>query len=180
MGETAANQRISALHADDAALEGALADLDARLTAWLMAMRGGQTALFEGVSRVSSAARVPLGTGRVAPPGNGHEPRSTTGRGSRLCVGDLPAASGPRRGCPPAEAPATGDREPPTSSDDEALLASLDAETARVVRVRRRLANNGRGVRELLDEMRSKDASGSEARSARTRWWRRGNERTDG
>jgi len=84
----------------------------------------------------------------------------------------------PIRGVPKPERPKPADGAEAggsaSSEEDEALLAELDEETARLIRVKRRLCNNERSVRELLDELQGERESG-EPRSQqqqRNRWWR--------
>lgn len=58
----------------------------------------------------------------------------------------------------PEPPPAPAEPEPPpskavsTAEEDEALLQSLDPATAKAIRIKRRLCNNTKSVRELLDE----------------------------
>jgi hypothetical protein len=61
------------------------------------------------------------------------------------------------------------------ASNDEALLSSLDTETANAIRVRRRLSKDKRDVRELLEELRAARQRGAndDPQQPRKRWWRR-------
>ena len=88
----------------------------------------------------------------------------------------------PIRGVPKPERrkPADGTEASGSASleEDEALLAELDEETARQIRVKRRLCNNERSVRELLDELQGEHEPGeTRSQQQRNRWWRRPNER---
>lgn len=71
----------------------------------------------------------------------------------------------------PEEAPAPA----PISSQEEedALLASLDTETATLIRVKRRLSSTPRSVRELLDEVRAEQSRAEGEKKETSRWWRR-------
>lgn len=57
--------------------------------------------------------------------------------------------------------------------DEHALLASLDADTANAIRVKRRLGADKRNVRELLEEVRATQARVQEVSSQRKGFWRR-------
>ncbi|MEP0841635.1 MAG: hypothetical protein HRF43_02860, partial [Phycisphaerae bacterium] len=62
---------------------------------------------------------------------------------------------------------------PAADADDEALLASLDHETAKAIRVMRRVSFEKKSVRQLLEEYQaSKTASASEPK--KKAWWSRG------
>jgi hypothetical protein len=73
----------------------------------------------------------------------------------------------PQQDPPPAE-------EQPEEEDEEALLASVDEETARAVRIMRRLAQDGRSVRELIEECKVMPPSPSLSRPEKRSWWSRG------
>ncbi|HPZ98269.1 MAG TPA: hypothetical protein PLT93_09035, partial [Phycisphaerae bacterium] len=60
-------------------------------------------------------------------------------------------------------------------AEDEALLASLDEETAKAIRVMRRLCMNTKSVKELLAEYEAKkESQAAAAASAKRSWFRRG------
>jgi hypothetical protein len=66
--------------------------------------------------------------------------------------------------------PAAKDRE-----EDDALLASLDEETAEAIRVMRRLSPVKKRVSELLEEYRATQlAQQSAPKSKKKSWWTRG------
>jgi hypothetical protein len=59
---------------------------------------------------------------------------------------------------------------------EDALLQTLDRETARAIRIKRRLCHGSRSVQELLDEYRAAQAQPQAEPSlptARRGWWRR-------
>ncbi len=60
----------------------------------------------------------------------------------------------------------------PAMDEDEALLATLDPETARALRVMRRLSDNQRTVRDLLSEMDANKARPKPPETKRKSWWR--------
>jgi hypothetical protein len=94
--------------------------------------------------------------------------------------GGMFQTSVPIRGVPKPERPKPADASesgaPAFSKEDEELLAELDEETARLIRVRRRLCNNERSVRELLDELQGEREPDETRQQQRNRWWRRPNE----
>ncbi|MFQ5806116.1 MAG: hypothetical protein ACE5I3_06675 [Phycisphaerae bacterium] len=181
MSETTVETHTAGLRAHDGLIESALAELDARLSAWLAAMREGQTAVLSGVSQLVSVAEESRRLARVAADGSDRRPSTATRRGGQLFQGQVPSATATRSQQQTSETPAPPSiDEAALTEDDQALLASLDAETASAIQVKRRLANNQRSVRELLQEIRSEQTAVDDTESQRTRWWRRGNERQEG
>ncbi len=55
--------------------------------------------------------------------------------------------------------------------EDESLLSTLDPEVATAIRIKRRLGDRTRSVRELLDEY-EQEQEASKKESQRKRWWR--------
>ncbi len=105
----------------------------------------------------------------VAKPGRGMFQKPVRAVGD--ADSDAPAAG------PESEQP--GD-ESASAEDDEALLASLDEETASAIRVKRRLSNDKRSVRELLEELQAERPKSKGTTQQRGQWWRRGNEQQGG
>lgn len=140
MDPTTLQNQFGALRAGDGAIEQRLADLDAKLGAWLAAVEAGRAVLRELAHRVV--------------PGGG--PGETGGRA---------VDAGGGRALPD---------EPPS---DETLLRTLDPETANAIRVKRRLTQGTRSVRELLDDYRAAQAhtQADSSRPERRGWWRRKN-----
>ena len=63
----------------------------------------------------------------------------------------------------------------PTPDPDEELLASLDEETARAIRVMRRMSPVKRSVKELLEEFeKSKSSTDTATGNKKKSWWSRG------
>ena len=65
------------------------------------------------------------------------------------------------------------------STPDEELLETLDPETARAIRIKRRLCHGSRSVQELLEEYRAAQAPAPSKPSkpaVRRGWWRRDND----
>ena len=74
----------------------------------------------------------------------------------------------------PAPASESSPGTPPTPiHEDETLLASLDAETAKAIRVMRRLSMGTRSVRELLAEYQATPTASKNARPAKKSWFSR-------
>jgi hypothetical protein len=61
-----------------------------------------------------------------------------------------------------------------SKEEDEALLASLDPETAKAIRVMRRLSIEKKSVRELLEEYKATNAGHTPADNRKKSWWSRG------
>jgi hypothetical protein len=139
MNAEKADKQVVALRADDS-IDKALAELDSRLSAWLSAVQAGQAALLNAADRIVG----------------GKPAQSSGSRGAaKLFEGQVPGLAPEHDRQMPALRPAPEDSVPAMTEEDEALLASLDAETANLVRVKRRLAGNRKSVRELLEELRS-------------------------
>ncbi|MGQ9648490.1 MAG: hypothetical protein ACUVXJ_00075 [Phycisphaerae bacterium] len=62
---------------------------------------------------------------------------------------------------------------PQRADEDEALLASLDPETAKAIRVMRRMRGDNKSVRELLEQYQASRAN-TKADSSKKSWFRRG------
>jgi hypothetical protein len=128
---------------DEAAIALALESLEQKLASWMSAMSELQVFLkARGVRTKLTEQPAPITTG--------------------LLVKD-------RADAPP---PPAFELEPRASaaaneSEEEALLATLDTETANWIRVKRRLGGNRRSVRELLDEFRAQ--RGAQPDKKRTR-----------
>ncbi len=182
MGETTVQERMAALRTDDGLIDGAVAELDTKLAAWLAAMKERQAALPDDGARPSAAPPEDTSLGRPAA-GGSDLGQDVAGRSaSKLFRGQVPTATVVGYHRQASEAPAalpTDEAAAPEDEDDEVLLACLDAETASAIQVKRRLTGNKRSVRELLDEIRLEHPTAKQTDSERTRWWRRGNERHD-
>lgn len=143
MDATTLQNQLTALR-DGSDLERRLAQLDAKLGAWLAVVQTGHAALLE-------LARKVVSTGAV------------------------------REGRTPLMQPANADaaQTEPAPLTDEALLQTLDPETAQAIRVKRRLCSNSRSVRELLDEYQASQAAERARPQAPARrkrgWWRHDN-----
>lgn len=188
MDATTIDSRIAALRADDGVIERNLAELDARLSTWLAAMREGQAALLSRVGDIAAAPETDPAPEHGPAAADDQEQSVVPQRGSRLFrrrKGDTcnSGAGGPEAGhqsgktgpapLSPETVPASSEVAAPQADEDEVLLSSLDPETANAIRVKRRLTSNKKTVRELLDETRAGQTGGKEADPRRRRWWRR-------
>jgi len=202
MGADTIEKQLGALREGDETIAGALSELDAKLTEWLSALRAGQVAVVTGLEPpgADAAQTVPGGaaaseaasTGAGAPsesevagqPGAGARTRRGSGmfdtpvrvgggEESGNCNGQSGKDDGTGAG---AGQIAAGPSELGLGEDDEALLAELDEETATAIRVKRRLSNNQRSVRELLEEIRAERKAADDQGRPRTQWWRRAHE----
>lgn len=68
---------------------------------------------------------------------------------------------------------ATEAEAPQQADEDEMLLASLDPETAKAIRVMRRMRGDNKSVRELLEQYQASRAN-AKADSSKKSWFRRG------
>jgi len=172
----AAQQRI-ALLGEDGSIPAALRELDRKLSSWLEVMSRAQTALRD---RAQPQA-VPQPTGRAAQSETPARPATSRGM---FVVSDpqaLPSGRADARRKTPGK---VGRRAPPAAppevaalgAEEEALLATLDEETATAIRVKRRLGGT-KSVRELIEEATATEsAPGSGRKSGKKGWWRRNDE----
>jgi hypothetical protein len=63
---------------------------------------------------------------------------------------------------------------PVSPDDDESLLAGLDPEAVRAIRVQRRLLDGQKTLRQLVEEYRAAGLSEQASRSEKKSWWSRG------
>ena len=168
------HKQIAALRDDDGLIAQALSDLDTTLATWLTVMLEGQTAMLAQFRRNDTPADAPTieRSDTVDSP-----PKQPDSPGSRLFRGSASSTVNLDHKPPISETPnVTPDNATMTPDDDEELMASLDIETASVIRVKRRLSNNTKSVRELLDELGIEQSSSKGANPRRSRWWRKDNE----
>lgn len=205
MDTTALDKQLAALRADDERIAAQLASVDAKLTEWSDLVRQVQAALNAGMLTPAAPSDVappppPAAEQRAtapeaspaapepppaepemppeAPPVTADEPTAPPAS-EPLAV--TPTEEAPAPATPAAAEPPPAQSAPPAAEeDDEQLLASLDPDLAKAIRVKRRLTGNRKSIRELLDEMApdrkkpGKDAGG--AASKQKRWWRRAND----
>lgn len=168
MDTTTLENQLVALRAGDGALEQRLTELDAKLGAWLAAVEAGQAALRELARKVvPSAVPCETQTGAVPPTSPGGAPRLVAGPAAVTALRQEPD---------PGAADGCNAQQPQERADsEETLLETLDPETAKVIRVKRRLTGGRRSVRELLEEYRAAPAQAPDKPPARRGWWRRRN-----
>jgi hypothetical protein len=144
----------------------ALAEVDARLSAWVAAMTAAHAALAERSCAQTVAAQPPV---QQAPA----PPKAETVPAERAPV--TPVVS-PEPQPEPEPEPETRQAPAPAADhsreEDEALLASLDPETAKAIRVMRRLSFEKKSVRELLEEYTQSGQPQEKAEQRqRKSWW---------
>jgi hypothetical protein len=145
------DKQVAALRAGDGAVHTALADMNARRAAFTAAKRAGKTDDAEGkpAIRGTSAAQ----SGPMSP-----TKQRASGGGSRLFDGHVPNSGAIGQRAAKLLAASAREESKNTGDEDTQLLASLDTETASALRVKRRLCDNSRTVRELLSEYRAERA----------------------
>lgn len=205
-----------ALPPEDGAIAQALADLDAKLSAWTTAMRSAQDALARMPDRsqasqaVSEAATIdveappqqvepaPAATPRTQKPENtaiaqaggvSERPSAPQPEGAALRKSGKPGTAAAAEPASPPEAasvdvpagvataPAAEKPEEPARSqpsEDEALLATLDEETAKAIRIMRRVDFGRRSVAELLKEYQASRSQTQQSSGKGKSWWSRG------
>lgn len=80
-----------------------------------------------------------------------------------------PNSTSPAQAEPAAAAPAAH-----SAAEDEAVLASLDPETAKAIRVMRRLSIEKKSVRQLLKEYQATHNTTAAGEQRKKAWWSRG------
>lgn len=195
MQATEVRQRTEQVSAGDREITLALDALDEKLQAWLAAVADSQQVIADLCAQAGVAEALP-DQGQALPesdPAAAAEPEAATSDAPELPEQGIQASAEPTAEQDAAEDVATsgsglltrparrrttdtgaGDGDASaerqeTSEDDEALLASLDPETAHMIRVKRRLMNNSRSVRELLAELQESETPKDKRRK---RWWR--------
>ncbi len=181
--------------AEDGAIREAFEMLDAQMDAWLSAMRRIDDVLRRGMSATpstpaaesvedSAAVLVASSTAQAARTIEPPAPQPPLPTPAPLAVervevpSVVPVPPSPTPCAVTPNAPVASQTEAAvpsaavaTRSDDEALLASLDPETAKAIRVMRRLSMSQKSVRQLLEEHQAKPAAQPAANAKKSRWW---------
>jgi len=184
--------------AEDDAVQRAFERLDAQMDAWLAAMKrlDAHLKINHGTSPAPTVASVeppkselPANVAQVTQPEpSALQPAEKTAPVPRPAIVtpvEVTAAPGKSVAVPVGLMAVPGEQTSPPAQtaqekqgelDGEALLATLDEETAKAIRVMRRLSFGQRTVRDLLAEYRSKQANRpAEETSCKPKsWWRRG------
>jgi hypothetical protein len=166
MGTTGQDSLIE-IPRDDGGIGAALGDLERRIALWTSAITAVHTALVGHAAKPPAQAepaprkivQLPASdrqaTTASAPAAEKAPAEDATGYTKRL----KKHLSAPQNAAGDVERFAYQDGSPPVvekstkaQDDDEALLATLDPKKARAIRIKRRLSNNTKSVRELLDE----------------------------
>lgn len=185
---------VAPVPADDGAIQAAFDLLDAQMKAWFSAMERAQQGLSAGISPVdarpapqSPTFAPPLETETRSPIAEPapeiQSQESNTALEETLEQVEISEAAestsvltGPE---PPEAAPEPeGDGWPDAdkqqqAEEDEALLTTLDPETAQVIRVMRRLSVEKKSVSQLLAEYEAAKASQPVPASRKKSWFRR-------
>ncbi len=168
MDTTTLQNQLVALRADDGVLERRLSELDVKLARWLAALEAGQAALRELARKVMPSAvprEAPFSLVEPAEPAEAIKPSADQ-------IVEEPPPPLPE---PDAATRAAQQESQKAAEADEALLETLDPETAKAIRVKRRLTRGKRSVRELLEEHRAAQAQAPVQTPERRGWWRRKN-----
>jgi len=167
---------------DDGTIEQALVELDLKMSAWTGAMAEALTAIREAVVPHQERS---LDDGGKQEAIENDEPEPTRAEAPSVSVHDAKMTE--TAACSPADKTRVAERlaeyragadvdvstDPQAESEEEkALLASVDGQIAKRVRVRRRL-NPHKSVQELLEECKSSTSKPAVERPRKVSWWRR-------
>jgi hypothetical protein len=175
-------------------IEQALSELDAKLSAWTSAMRGAQeklrrmlsesadvstpTSKFSGRVIASARETVPDEISEMnAAPAATPEPVEASIEMERVETPANEVVAPKRHGIRPM-GPVVEEEEEESVLDkqrgeDEALLATLEPEVARKIRVIRRLNPEGKSIHELLEEIRVNPAAPEASPPQKKSWFGR-------
>jgi len=158
---------------DNGSIEQALSQADEKLAAWTAAMIEAQARL----TPMGPVSDVPCAPADEALPEETQAPPSNP-----ETVNDIDPSPGmvsepePERELPDNDACPAADEQPESAADgddDEALLASLDTDTANAIRVMRRLSPGQESVRELLKRHQKTKSTRKSSPEKRTSWFSR-------
>lgn len=158
---------VEVLPPDDGSIERGLAELDARLAAWLAAFKRAMSMLPGGGAASGSAAALSEAIAAKA--------KAEPARSKVLDQATVEAAAARRKTIEATPAPRRGEETAgPVVDEDETLLAALDPEVRKQVHIRRRMSNNGKSIRELIEEVRSAKPAAEISKTksnTRRKWW---------
>jgi len=166
---------------DDKAIEHALTELDAKVAAWSETIMAAEATIREAGARQSTISK----TGLVDEQEGVAEPRVIDAVDApigdrvdltRTTVSDTSPADADRaEGEEDMSAGAGMDVEQAdvTEDDDESLLARLDEQTAKRIRIMRRVNKDKKTVRQLLEIHRMRTPVEASSKSEKRSWWRR-------
>lgn len=125
-----------------------------------------------GIGSKTETASVAAQTNSPAPTQDLTAKAPTESAGKRDVLGRPVAQPGPIE--PAAAASDAAAQDQPAKDSDEAMLASLDPETAKAIRIMRRVSPVKRSVKELLEEYQAGRSSRPAAVAPKKSWWTRG------
>ncbi len=173
------------LPTDDGAIQAAFTQVNAKMSAWTSAMSDAQRVV-RGAA--TSARRLKAVPEDQTPPVPEDVPQAPAPAAATLPPPTVPVDVAPHRELPeageqtaaepgatantPVDSPPAQEKSNATLDEDESLLATLDDETAKAVRVMRRLNPGKKSVRELLEEYRASGADPS-TQPKKKSWWTR-------
>jgi len=169
MKAIAADMLESPLPPDDGLIDQALRDLDAKVSAFCKAVSSAQGALRRLASNQQDQAEhvQRMQTTQASSPTAPAPPDCTADSGSSKPVF-------PHFSQQPASAVAEAPPRPSSlTEEDEALLASLDEQTAERIRIRRRLRGGRVSIRQLLQEDEQLQSSPAAKQIDKKSWWRK-------
>ena len=171
----------------------ALADVDARLSAWAAAVAGSkpeepqraeaQPASSPSAKPVEPVAEPPAPAVAKTPAKAVAAPAPVVAKAPAKVVKAAAPGVPPPVAAKPAPSAAPAKPEPAAAppvaqkssrEEDEALLASLDPETAQAIKVMRRLSFEQKSIRQLLEEYQQSQQSQDSSEHKKKSWWSRG------
>lgn len=175
--DAAVGERLAAMRSELGALSVQLEELGVRVAEWAARANAVHAALAEAAQSTPAVGSL---ASEVSPPTD-EEPRPDAAppaseatapaepprRGrTPLFAGELPTGVPPEAASAPPEPTAAG--AGPETAEDEALLASLEPELAKAVRVKRRLSGR-RSVREILAELNAEQLGAKDDTARKTK-----------
>jgi len=182
LGTMADGTSVFQVPAEDGTIQRAFENLDARMDAWLAEMKRIERSLAStdggGAIEPEALSASTVTVEDAPPPAETSDPPSEpppAGVESAIPVAETvespaqPASASTNRECAPPPSSAI-----PVDPQDEALLATLDEQTAQAIRVMRRLCMNRKTVKQLLAEYEARKAGPPGSSTRPKSWFRRG------
>lgn len=179
MDATEVQQRTRQISVEDTEIRQALAELEEKLAVWFEAY----SSLAESAPGIELPTEPEAPSESAAPKGllvrdvdsepaiESADPEQSETEQAEHEQAPQPMADSEHQGTAGGDSGKPGEEEQQQREDDEELLSTLDPEVATSIRVKRRLGNNTRSIRELLDEYEQEQGTGK-GQPRRKRWWR--------